>query len=318
MNNFKIESLNNTIIFLSFFVSLFVNLSSSNANNSKIALDFENVSQRHNQNTDKKIDSNRLNRAKKSQDILAELPKLITKTTAAQTFNVTYKKTKYLIAAINSKYNDLKISSNTSGLLQGLEYHFLKNPDATILMNAGMFEADGSSVGLLITENKILNKINLRSDLPGNFYSMRNAIFYLDKNAKYNVIETSAFNEKFKNKYEGITFATQSGPVLNIEGKINKEFNIKSTNKLIRNGIGVLNNSKYNIAILIISETPTTFYELASLYEYLGCNNAMYLDGTVSTMFCKNNKNKKDKPKPGGMKLGPIFVIKPKLASKTN
>ena len=318
MNKCNNKFLNKQILYLFFFILVFVNFRTSKASNSMIASSFEYIFKISIKSTHNPIDTVKLKSVKKSKDVLKELPKIISNVTTAETFTVSYKNAKFLIAAINSKYNDLKISSNTSGSLQGLEYHFFKNQDATILMNAGMFEADGSSVGLLITENKLLNKINLRSDLPGNFYSMRNAIFYVDKNAKYNVAPTTAFNEKFKNKYQGISFATQSGPVLNIEGKINKEFNVKSTNKLIRNGIGVLNNFKYNIAILIISETPTTFYELASLFEYLGCNNAMYLDGTVSTIFCKNNKNKKDKPKSGGMKLGPIFVIKPKLASKTN
>lgn len=251
-------------------------------------------------------------KVKKREKLLQTLPKLIYKVTNAEVFNVNYKNSKFQVVVVNSKYNTLKIISNGSGNMQGLEYHYKQNPNAKVLMNAGMFEADGSAVGLLISNNKLIKNINLKTNLPGNFYSMKNAIFYVDVNGKYYLNPTTVFNEKFKHKYQSILFATQSGPVLNIEGKINKEFNKNSVNKLIRNGIGIVSNKKNNIAIFVISKTPTTFYELASLFKYLGCDNAMYLDGTISSLFYKNNSNKKDKPQIGGMKLGPIFAIMPK------
>ncbi len=251
-------------------------------------------------------------KVKKREKLLQTLQKEISKVTNAEVFNVNYKSSKFQIVVVNSKYNTLKIINNASGNMQGLDYHYKQNPTAKVLMNAGMFEADGSAVGLLISNKKLITNINLKTNLPGNFYSMKNAIFYVDVNGKYFLNPTTVFNEKFKNKYPSILFATQSGPVLNIEGKINKEFNKNSVNKLIRNGIGIVNNKNNNIAILVISKTPTTFYELASLFKYLGCDNAMYLDGTISSLFYKNNSNKKDKPQIGGMKLGPIFAIMPK------
>lgn len=318
MNKYNQKNLNKSFLHLFLLIFLLVNFRTSKATNLMIASGFENISKTSFKSTHNQIDTIKLKRVKKSKDVLKELPKIITNITTAETFTVSYKKVKFLIVAINSKYNELKISNNSTGKLQGLDYHYMQNPNATILMNAGMYEADGSSVGLLIANNKVIKKVNLKTNLPGNFYSMSNAIFFIDKNANYNVKSTSLFQAEFKNKYEQISFATQSGPVLNIEGKINKEFNIKSTNRLIRNGIGVINNAKNNICVLIISQSPTTFYELASLFKYLGCQNAMYLDGTVSSVFCRDKKNKKDKPKSGGVKLGPVIVVIPKELSKRN
>lgn len=247
---------------------------------------------------------------KRTRRLFKELYKLIQKITNTKIYEVSYNKAKFQIVIVNTNFNELKILPNTTGNLQGLDYQFAKNPTATVLMNAGMFESNGTPVGLLISGQKQINKINLNKNLPGNFYSMKNAIFYVDIDGKYYVKNSISFNEKFKNKYQEILYATQSGPILTSDGKINQDFSENSTNKLIRNGIGVVNNSKNNIAIFIIAQTPCSFFDMASLFKYLGCDNSMYLDGTVSSMFYK--KNIKDKPKFGNIKLGPVLIVTPK------
>jgi uncharacterized protein YigE (DUF2233 family) len=245
-----------------------------------------------------------------NKKVLKEISKLIFNVTNPETFTISYNGAIFEIAVVNNKYVDLKIINNGTGSLQGLDYHFTQTPKATVMMNAGMFEINGGPVGLLITNQKQIKKINLKKDLPGNFYTMKNAIFYVDTNGRYQVKNTISFNEYYKEKYHDILHATQSGPILTIDGKINKEFNVKSANKLLRNGIGVIKNSNNNIAILVVSRTPCSFYDLASIFKYLGCENSMYLDGTVSSLFYK--KNKKDKPKFGDMKLGPVLIVIPK------
>jgi uncharacterized protein YigE (DUF2233 family) len=250
--------------------------------------------------------------SKKSIRQIKKTSKLIPGVTNAESFTISYNNSIFQVVVVNSKYNDLKIIPNTTGSMQGLDYHISQNPKAKILMNAGMFELNGAPVGLLISGQKQIKKINLKRGLPGNFYSMKNGVFYVDIEGKYYVKNTFDFNEKHKEKYSEILYATQSGPVLTIDGKINKEFNINSTNKLIRNGIGVFNNSKNNIAVLIISQNPCTFFDLASLFKYLGCDNSMFLDGTVSRLYYKKSNIKTEKPITGDMKLGPIFSISPK------
>ncbi len=250
---------------------------------------------------------------KRSKRLLIEIYKKIQKNTNKKTYSFSYNNARFQIVIVNTIYNDLKILPNTTGKLQGLDYQFVQNPTATVLMNAGMFEANGAPVGLLISGQKQINKINLKKDLPGNFYSMKNAIFYVDIDGKYYVKNSISFNEKFKNKYQEILYATQSGPILTSEGKINKDFSENSTNKLIRNGIGVVENSKNNIAIFIIAQTPCSFFDMASLFKNLGCDNSMYLDGSVSRLFYKHSNNIKEKPKSGDMKLGPVFSVTPKV-----
>jgi uncharacterized protein YigE (DUF2233 family) len=228
-------------------------------------------------------------------------------------FDLKYWNSNYKVVLINSNNNDLKIINNNTGSLKNIDFFYTKliNTKPIALMNAGMYERDGSPVGLLITDGKLIKNINLKKGLDGNFYKLKNAIFSIDSTGRYQINNTLAFNDFYKGNYIGFKYATQSGPVLITNGIINKELNIRSTNKLIRNGIGVLKNTKHNIAVLVISETPTTFYELASFFKILNCDNAMYLDGTVSSLYYIDSKNplKNIKTETSNAGLGPIFSI---------
>jgi uncharacterized protein YigE (DUF2233 family) len=77
--------------------------------------------------------------------------------------------------------------------------------------------------------------------------------------------------------------ATQSGPLLVLDGKINAQLNPRSLNRNIRSGVGVLDRET---AIFAISREPVTFYEFADLFiQMLKCPNALYLDGAISKMY---------------------------------
>jgi uncharacterized protein YigE (DUF2233 family) len=226
---------------------------------------------------------------------------------------VEYWNSKFKVIIVNSQTNDLNIIPNNSGVRKTImsQYARISKYSYGVLMNAGMFEEDGSGVGLLISNRKKVNDINLKKNLPGNFYSLTNAIYFRDTAGKNYIKITKSFNEKYKNgNYPDIAFATQSGPALLIDGKINTELNIRSQNSLIRNGVGVVKNANSNITIFIISETPTTFYELASLFNFLGCDNAMYLDGTISQLLSKGPNNKiEETSRARTQTLGPIFTV---------
>ena len=250
-----------------------------------------------------------------------EVSEAILKMQAPILFKFEYLKSKFKVVIVNNKFNDLKIIPNTTGSLKTIKSQnaSISKADYGILLNAGMYEENGSGVGLLISNRKKFNEINLKKNLPGNFYTLINSVFYSDTLGKNFIQTTSSFNEKYKNAtYPDIAFATQSGPALIIESKLNNELNIRSQNSLIRNGVGVVKNANDNISIFIISETPTTFYELASLFNFLGCDNAMYLDGAVSQLLYKG-PNKKEIDKTSGVEtkgLGPLFAITSKEVKK--
>jgi len=95
--------------------------------------------------------------------------------------------------------------------------------------------------------------------------------------------------------------------MLVIKGKINAKFGLNSTNRYIRNGIGVAGKPGSQVVVSIISSTPCTFYDLASLYKWLGCESALYLDGAVSVMFTDLNGKKTGDLTSGS--IGPIIAI---------
>lgn len=150
------------------------------------------------------------------------------------------------------------------------------NRNLRFAMNGGMFVDNNIPKGLYIENGKILNPIDTLSG-TGNFYLPPNGIFYITKSGKSAVVST----ENFKINSH-IKWATQSGPMLIINGKINPVFQEKSNNLNIRNGVGILRNGH---PVFVMSKKKINFYNFASFFESLGCKNALYLDGYVSRAY---------------------------------
>ncbi len=146
-----------------------------------------------------------------------------------------------------------------------------------VAMNAGMYHEDRSPVGLYVENRKELKAANTRNG-PGNFHLKPNGIFYV-KGRQAGVLETGAY---LKGKIRP-DFATQSGPMLVIDGKIHPQFSEQSTSRKIRNGVGVKGQ---DTVVFAISEDPVTFSTFARLFrDELGCPNALFLDGSVSSLY---------------------------------
>ncbi|WP_242604840.1 phosphodiester glycosidase family protein [Flavobacterium subsaxonicum] len=131
--------------------------------------------------------------------------------------------------------NDLQQNFGSLGnLKKWLEKKRLKLQFA---MNGGMYKKDTSPQGLYIQEDKTLSVLDTASG-SGNFHLKPNGVFYLDTNKKPAIVTTPAFSSK------NIKYATQSGPMLLINGKIHKVFKQGSANLQIRNGVGILPGNK--------------------------------------------------------------------------
>lgn len=144
-------------------------------------------------------------------------------------------------------------------------------------MNGGMYSKNLSPQGLYI-ENEVQKKpIDQKFEGYGNFYLKPNGVFFITKDGKPTVTVT----ESFKN-YNDVKYATQSGPMLLIDGKIHLKFNKDSENVHIRNGVGVLPNGN---VLFAMSKEEITFYRLAQFFKDAGCENALYLDGFVSRTY---------------------------------
>ena len=105
-------------------------------------------------------------------------------------------------------------------------------------MNGGMFVENNIPKGLYIEDFQTLNQIDTLSG-KGNFYLKPNGIFYITKSNNYEIVTTKNFRFNSDIKY-----ATQSGPMLIVDGKINPIFQKDSKNINIRNGVGILQNGE--------------------------------------------------------------------------
>jgi uncharacterized protein YigE (DUF2233 family) len=144
-------------------------------------------------------------------------------------------------------------------------------------MNGGMYQEDNKPLGLFIQNQKVITKLNTKEDLPGNFYLQPNGVFYLTVDRKPFLVKTKDFTFD-----EQIKFATQSGPMLVIDGQINPQFTQNSNNLNLRNGVCLLENNR---VVFSISRIEVNFYDFAKHFQSLGCQNALYLDGFVSRMY---------------------------------
>ena len=100
-------------------------------------------------------------------------------------------------------------------------------------MNAGMYESDLRPVGLLIERGKELSKVNI-GDGVGNFYWKPNGIFFVGKR---NVgIRTT---DLYLADPPEVEYATQSGPMLVLNGAIDGQMLASTSSRNIRNAVGV-------------------------------------------------------------------------------
>ena len=151
-----------------------------------------------------------------------------------------------------------------------------KNKKLLFSTNGGMYKKDNSPQGLYI-ENTIIKSEIDTSNGKGNFYLKPNGVFYLTTEKNPIICKTEDFVNNVKIKY-----ATQSGPMLVIDGEIHTAFKKNSTNLNIRNGVGILPN---NQIVFAISKKEINFYDFAEYFKNLGCKNALYLDGFVSRTY---------------------------------
>ena len=148
-------------------------------------------------------------------------------------------------------------------------------------MNGGMYEPGNLPKGLFIEHQKTLTTLDTK-DGNGNFYLKPNGVFYLTTNNKAFITQTQNFVND-----GNINFATQSGPMLLIDGNINPVFDKNSSNLNIRNGVGILPDNKI---AFVISRQEVSFYEFAAHFKSLNCRDALYLDGFVSRMYWPESK----------------------------
>jgi uncharacterized protein YigE (DUF2233 family) len=163
-------------------------------------------------------------------------------------------------------------------------------------MNAGMYHDDLSPVGYFAEYGQVIRPA-VTGGGWGNFHLLPNGIFLIE-DGKASVMETKAFVARGMRP----DFGTQSGPMLVIDGQLHPRFLPDSDSFKIRNGIGVDGQGRVH---MVVSKVPVRFYDFAVFFrERLGCANALYLDGTISSVFIAEEE-RMDRLFP----MGPILSV---------
>lgn len=163
-------------------------------------------------------------------------------------------------------------------------------------MNGGMYHGDMSPVGLCVQEGRELAPLNLEK-AEGNFFLKPNGVFLISDQGAQVIV-----SEEYPALKEKVVLATQSGPLLLRNGRMHPAFKEGSKNVLHRNAVGVHSPTE---VIFAITEEIVNFHELATLFrDTLKCPDALFLDGTVSSLHSEALKRSDKK-----MDLGPMIGI---------
>ena len=166
-------------------------------------------------------------------------------------------------------------------------------------MNGGMYHPDRAPVGLYVENGTQVSPLSLQTG-PGNFHMLPNGVFWLEGD-RAGVSESTDFAAS--PRAGAVDHATQSGPMLVIDGELHPRFNVNGTSRYRRNGVGVSRDGQ--TVWLAISEVPVNLHGFARLFrDHLGAPNALYLDGNVSKLFAPElDRNER------GLDMGPIIAV---------
>lgn len=216
---------------------------------------------------------------------------------------VRFESVRYTLCAFNLETFDVKLFHSDP---EGAVYrHFdalatsleTNGQDLIFAMNAGMYHTNRDAVGLFIEDGIQRYKIN-RNEGPGNFHLLPNGIFYLEGN-RAGVVATETYVASAVQP----DFATQSGPMLVIDGTLHPRFIKDGTSRKIRNGVGVSDDGK--TVTFALSEERVNFYDFGRLFrDQLNIDNALFLDGSISRIYVRHLQRNDS-----GRAMGPMVGV---------
>lgn len=170
--------------------------------------------------------------------------------------------------------------------------------DLAFAMNAGMYHDDRSPVGHYIQDGVETMRVVPNAG-PGNFGLLPNGVFCIT-DATAQVYETLDYVARAP----ACRDATQSGPMLVINGALHPRFLVDSTSRFIRNGVGT--SADGSTAVFVISNDSVTFHAFGSFFrDYLKLPNALFFDGKVSRLYARD-QGRSDF---GFQSLGPMVAV---------
>lgn len=149
--------------------------------------------------------------------------------------------------------------------------------------NAGMFDPSLKPVGLYVENGQELVQVNTRSG-PGNFHLKPNGVFFVTGD-RLGVLETGAYLKQHVRP----DIATQSGPMLVINGRLHPRFVRYGASRKQRSGVGARDTHRL---VFAISRGEVSFQEFGRLFrDNLKSRNALFLDGgSVPSLYVPSEK----------------------------
>jgi uncharacterized protein YigE (DUF2233 family) len=150
------------------------------------------------------------------------------------------------------------------------------SPPPLLAMNAGMYHASLAPVGLYVEDGRVQTSLN-QSVGDGNFFIQPNGVFAIQQDGTSTITTTASFVLT-----DSIRYATQSGPMLIVNGVVNSAISAKATAAFTRNAVCVTTVGDLK---LVVATAPVTMFALAMfMRDSVGCSDALYFDGAVSAL----------------------------------
>lgn len=214
-----------------------------------------------------------------------------------------FETTRFTVCVANTARQDVRLTWTDSKNMPLRSFARLATalgPDAghvQFAMNAGMFDERGAPIGLYVENGFTRAPLNTRTG-DGNFYLKPNGVFWIAGDGALG-LETT---ERYVSGNRAPQWATQSGPMLVIDGEINPQIAPEGPSKYIRNGVCVRDP---HTAFFAVSDEPVSFGRLARFFrDVQGCSSALYLDGAISSLWAPSLAREDD-----AHLLGPMIVV---------
>jgi uncharacterized protein YigE (DUF2233 family) len=215
-----------------------------------------------------------------------------------------FEEVSYTVCKVDPSQSDLRVflrEAETGRMLGNFRRvnEQLRARGETLLfaMNAGMYHPDRSPVGHYVEDGKEITPV-VTAGSAGNFGLLPNGIFCI-REQRADVLET----RRFLREAPECRHATQSGPMLVIDGDLHPRFLAHSTTEFIRNGVGTSNDGRK--VWFVIADTGVNFHGFGRFFrDHLGADQALYLDGNRSRLYAPDLR--RNDP---GLPMGPIVGV---------